>query len=139
VAKVFLDTNVLVYQLDKRYLTKQRISRELAREAVGRGEAVISTQVLQEFYVVATRKLRVDGVLAKAIMNRLCNMEVVTVTIELIAQAADIHIQNNISFWDALIVVAAGSANCKEVLTEDMKDGQTILGVKISNPYVKAR
>ena len=138
-AKVFLDTNVLVYQLDKRYLTKQRISRELAREAVGRGEAVISTQVLQEFYVVATRKLRVDGVLAKAIMNRLCNMEVVTVTIELIAQAADIHIQNNISFWDALIVVAAGSANCKEVLTEDMKDGQTILGVKISNPYVKAR
>ena len=137
--KVFLDTNVLVYQLDKRYLTKQRISRELAREAAGRGEAVISTQVLQEFYVVATTKLKVDVVLAKAIMNRLCNMEVVTVTIELISQAADIHIQNNISFWDALIVAAAASANCEKVLTEDMNDGQTISGVKISNPYVKTK
>jgi predicted nucleic acid-binding protein len=139
VPKVFLDTNVLVYQLDKRYLTKQRISRELAREAAGRGEAVISTQVLQEFYVVATTKLKVDVVLAKAIMNRLCNMEVVTVTIELISQAADIHIQNNISFWDALIVAAAASANCEKVLTEDMNEGQTISGVKISNPYVKTK
>ena len=137
--KVFFDTNVLVYQLDKRYLTKQRLSRELAREAAGRGEAVISTQVLQEFYVVATTKLKVDVVLAKAIMNRLCNMEVVTVTIELISQAADIHIQNNISFWDALIVAAAASANCERVLTEDMNDGQTISGVRISNPYVKTK
>jgi len=139
VPKVFFDTNVLVYQLDKRYLTKQRLSRELAREAAGRGEAVISTQVLQEFYVVATTKLKVDVVLAKAIMNRLCNMEVVTVTIELISQAADIHIQNNISFWDALIVAAAASANCERVLTEDMNDGQTISGVRISNPYVKTK
>ena len=137
--KVFLDTNVLVYQLDKRYLTKQRTSRDLAREAAGRGEAVISTQVLQEFYVVATTKLKVDVVLAKSIMNRLCNMEVVTVTIELISQAIDIHIQNNISFWDALIVAAAASANCGKVLTEDMNDGQTISGVKISNPYAKTK
>jgi predicted nucleic acid-binding protein len=139
VPKVFLDTNVLVYQLDKRSLAKQRISRELTRDAAGRGEAVISTQVLQEFYVVATTKLKVDAVLAKAITNRLCNMEVVTVTIELISQAADIHIQNNISFWDALILAAAASANCERVLTEDMKDGQTISGVKISNPYVKTK
>ena len=137
--KVFLDTNVLVYQLDKRYLTKQRISRELVRVAATRGEAVISTQVLQEFYVVATTKLKVDAGLAKAIMNRLCNMEVVTVSIELISQAADIHFQNDISFWDALIVAAAASANCEKVLTEDMNDGQTISGVKISNPYVKTK
>jgi len=139
VPKVFLDTKVLVYQLDKRYLTKQRISRELAREVAGRGEAVISTQVLQEFYVVATTKLKVDAFLAKAIMNRLCNMEVVTVTTELISQATDIHMQTNISFWDALIVAAAASANCEKVLTEDMKDGQTISGVTISNPYAKTK
>jgi predicted nucleic acid-binding protein len=56
VPKVFLDTSVPVYQLDKRYLTKQRISSELAREVEGKGEAVVSTQVLAEFYVVATRR-----------------------------------------------------------------------------------
>ena len=134
--KVFLDTNILVYQLDKRYPEKLRMSRDLTRNAAVNHEAVISTQVLQEFYVVATTKLKIDAVLSKAIMNRLSNMEVVTVTTELIEQAVDVSVQSIVSFWDALIVVAAASANCEVLLTEDMKDGQTIQGVKISNPYL---
>jgi predicted nucleic acid-binding protein len=138
VPKVFLDANFLVYQLDKRYPAEQRLSRYLARELARRGEAVISTQVLQEFYVVATSKLKVDPVLAKAIMNRFTNMEVVTVTTELIDQAADLNGESRLSFWDALIVTAAASANCESLLTEDLKDGQTIRGVKVNNPYSKA-
>lgn len=136
--KVFLDTNFLVYQLDKRYPAKQRLSRDLARELARKGEAVISTQVLQEFYVVATTKLKVDPVLAKAIMTRFTNMEVVTVTTELIDQAADINVQSKVSFWDVLVIAAAASANCEKLLTEDLKDGQTLNGVKVSNPYLKA-
>ena len=138
-AKVFLDTNILIYQLDKRYPEKQRISRALAREAALKGEAVVSTQVLQEFYVVATTKLKIAPTLAKAIMNRLSNMEVITVTTELISQAADINMQSQISFWDALVVATAASANCEKLLTEDTKDGQTISGVRLRNPFVKNR
>ena len=137
--KMFLDTNFLVYQLDKRFPVKQRLSREMTRDLVGRGEAVISTQVLQEFYVVATTKLKVDPILAKGIMNRFGNMEVVTVTTDLINQAADTSIQSKVSFWDALVVAAAASANCERVLTEDLNDGQTICGVKVSNPFGKGR
>ena len=133
--KAFLDTNFLVYQLDKRYPAKQRLSREMTRDLVRNGEAVISTQVLQELYVVATTRLKVDPVLAKGIMNRFNNMEVVTVTTDLISQAADINIQSEVSFWDALVVAAAASANCERLLSEDMNDGQTICGVKVSNPY----
>ena len=133
--KAFLDTNFLVYQLDRRYPAKQRLSREMTRDLVRRGEAVISTQVLQELYVVATTRLKVDPVLAKGIMSRFNNMEVVTVTADLISQAADINIQSKVSFWDALVVAAAASANCERLLSEDLNDGQTICGVKVSNPY----
>lgn len=137
--KVFLDTNVLVYQVDKRYPEKQRASRAVAREAALRGEAVLSTQVLQEFYVVATTKLKIAPALAKAIMTRLTNMEVVTVTTELISQAADLSMQGQVSFWDALIVASAASANCERLFTEDLSDGQTISGVRVSNPYLKSK
>jgi len=139
VPKVFLDTNILVYQLDKRYPERQRVSRALVREAALKGEAVVSTQVLQEFYVVATTMLKIAPTLAKAIMNRLSNMEVVTVTTELISQAADINIQSPVSFWDALIVSTAASANCEKLWTEDMKDGQSISGVRVRNPFVKSK
>ncbi len=136
--KVFLDTNFLVYQLDKRFPAKQRLSRDLTRDLVRKGEAVISTQVLQEFYVVVTTRLKVDPILAKGIMTRLSNMEVVTITTDLIGQAADINVQSKVSFWDALVVAAAASANCERLFSEDMNDGQTICGVKVSNPYQKA-
>ena len=99
----------------------------------------MSTQVLQEFYVVATTMLKIAPTLAKAIMNRLSNMEVVTVTTELISQAADINIQSPVSFWDALIVSTAASANCEKLWTEDMKDGQSISGVRVRNPFVKSK
>jgi predicted nucleic acid-binding protein len=138
VPKVFFDTNVLAYQVDKRYPAKQKIARDLVREYARRGEAVISTQVLQEFYVVATTKLKVDPVLAKAIMTQFTNMEVVTVTTELIEEAADINVQSSTSFWDSLILAAAASANCGKLLTEDLNDGSTVRGVSISNPFPRS-
>ena len=137
--KVFLDTNFVVYQLDKRFPAKQRLSREMTRDLVRRGEAVISTQVLQEFYVVATSRLKVSPILAKGIMSRLGNMEVVTVTADLIGQAADVHVQSKVSFWDALVLVAAASANCEQLFSEDLNDGQTICGVTVANPFDKGK
>jgi predicted nucleic acid-binding protein len=137
VPKAFFDTNVLVYQLDVRNSRKRDTCRNLVRKAASEGNAVISTQVLQEFYVVTTSKLRLAPLLIKSIMRSFGNMEVVTITTGLIDEAIDVCIQYQLSFWDSLVVVAAESAKCELLYSEDMKHGQILRGVKIANPMRK--
>ena len=133
-AKMFIDTNILVYQMDKRDPAKRSVCRDLVRKAAANGDAVISAQVLQEFYVATTTKLHIDPILIKSIMHTLENMEVVTIGNELIDDAIDASIQYKLSFWDSLIVVAAESAKCETLYTEDLNDGQIIRNVRITNP-----
>ncbi len=135
-SKVFIDTNVLVYSVDQYAKVKRDKSRELLRKLNKDKYIVISTQVLQEFYVAATRKLKVGGLLAKEILRSFRNFEVVTITPEIIEEAVDCSLLNKISFWDALIISAAEFAKCPHVLTEDLNHGQVIRGVTISNPYI---
>jgi predicted nucleic acid-binding protein len=135
VPRVFFDTNILIYQLDRRDPEKRRICREIVREHACAGQAVISTQVLQEFYVAATGKLRLDPLLVKSIIRTLENMEVVTIGPELIHEAIDTSVQNKLSFWDALVIVAAESANCGLLYSEDMNAGQAVRNVRIANPF----
>jgi predicted nucleic acid-binding protein len=134
VPKSFLDTNILIYQMDNRDVVKQRKCRELVRALVLRHEAVISTQVLQEFYVACTAKLKVKPILVKGMIHGFQNMEVVTVGSDLINEAIDTSIQYQISFWDSLVVVSAESAKCQYLVTEDLNEGQVIRNVKIQNP-----
>lgn len=133
-SKVFFDTNVLVYQMDRIDLKKRDICRNLIRKAASQGNAVISTQVLQEFYVVTTTKLHVDPILVKSIMHTFENIEIVIVEKNLINEAIDASLQFKLSFWDSLIVVAAESAKCELLYSEDLKHGQIIRNVKILNP-----
>lgn len=134
-SKVFIDTNILVYALDRFNEAKQKRCRDLLRglNTVGRG--VISTQVMQEFYVTATKKLGMDPLHAKDLLNAFERFEVVTVTPEIIKQAIDSSILNRLSFWDALIVAAAESANCDKIWTENLNEGQIIRGVRVVNPF----
>ena len=133
-SKVFFDTNILVYQMDKGNVTKREKCRDLVREAATNGDAVISTQVLQEFYVVVTKKLHIDPIVSKSIMHTFENMEVVTIGKDLINEAIDASIQYQLSFWDALILVAAESAKCEIMYSEDLNEGQVMRNVKIMNP-----
>ena len=133
-AKSFLDTNILIYQLDNRDPIKQKRCREIVRTVVSNHEAVISTQILQEFYVACTMKLKIKPILVKGIMHGFENMEVVTIGIDLINNAIDASIQYQISFWDSLVVVSAESAKCQYLLTEDLNEGQIIRNVRIRNP-----
>ena len=133
--KAFFDTNVLIYQLDKRDAAKQKLCRDLVRDYAARGEAVVSTQILQEFYVVATSELRIDPSRVKRIIRTLENMEVVAVGVDLIHEAIDTSVQSDLSFWDALVIVAAESANCERLYSEDMSSGQTVRTVKITTPF----
>jgi predicted nucleic acid-binding protein len=97
---------------------------------------VISTQILQEFYVASTSKLGVDALLAKSIVHSFENMEVVQVDPLLIGEAIDVSILNQISFWDALVIAAAESAKCSILYSENLNRGQIIRGVRIENPFL---
>jgi predicted nucleic acid-binding protein len=135
VPKGFIDTNVLVYQLDKSDLGKRNTCRGIVRDLVSRNDAVISTQVLQEFYVVCTTKLKLKPVFAKGLIHGFENMEIITIGPDLIKEAIDASVQNDISFWDSLIIVSAEAAHCKYLYTEDLNDGQIIRNVRIQNPF----
>lgn len=132
-SKIFLDTNILAYALDRDGGEKRSVARRLLQTVAD--TSVVSTQVLQEFYVVATRKLGVEPTLAKSIVHSFRRFETVTVTADLIEAAADCSIVHQLSFWDALIVVTAEAARCSELWTEDLNPGQVIRGVKVVNPF----
>lgn len=136
--KVFLDTNVLAYAQDAGSADKQVRSRQLIAELAESGRGVVSTQVLQEFFVTATRKLGVPPLAAKGILKTLDVFEIVSVSPALIQEAVDCSILNELSFWDSLILAAAASTGCTTVLSEDLNAGQTILGVKVENPFLAA-
>lgn len=133
-SKVFLDTNILVYSLDQADAAKKAKCRELIRSLTAENRGVISTQVMQEFYVAATGKLGADPLLTKDILRSLERFETVLISPSLIKEAIDCSIINRLSFWDALIIVSAESARCEILWTEDLNHGQIIRGVRVENP-----
>jgi predicted nucleic acid-binding protein len=132
---VFVDTNVLVYAQDAGAPKKQRKSREIITQLAASADGVISTQVMQEFYVASTRKLGVPPLAAKGVLKTFAVFETVQVSAALIQDAIDCSILNQVSFWDSLILTAAASAGCSTVLSEDLNPGEVILGVKVQNPF----
>jgi predicted nucleic acid-binding protein len=137
VNKIFIDTNILVYTVDTFDKNKQMVARKVVKEAISNDAAVISTQILQEFYNVCTLKLHMNPLKVKGyVHNYIENIEVVQNSSTIIERGIDISIISQISFWDALLISAAESANCTELITEDLNDGQIINGVKIRNPFV---
>jgi predicted nucleic acid-binding protein len=133
-AKIFIDTNILIYSMDQFDPVKQKRSRALLKSLKNDLRGVISTQVLLEFYVAATRKLGAEPLVVKDIINSLERFETVIIVPDIIKEAIDCGIINRISFWDALIVTAAESANCEKLWSEDLNDGKVIRGVLIENP-----
>jgi predicted nucleic acid-binding protein len=135
-SKVFVDTNILLYSMDKHDLQKMKKSRSILKKLKKDMHGVLSTQVLQEFYVAATQKLKADPIMVKDIIRSFENFEIITITPAIIENAIDCFILNMISFWDALIVSAAESAKCSQLWTEDLNTGQIIRGVKVVNPLI---
>lgn len=131
----FLDTNVLVYADDLDAGTKREKARGLLDEALASGEGVVSTQVLQEFFVISTGKLGVEPALARRKVELLAEMDLVRVDLDLILAAIDLSRLHSFSFWDALIVRAAAAAGCGLLLSEDLQHGQVVDGVRIEDPF----
>jgi predicted nucleic acid-binding protein len=133
--KQFIGTNLLVYALDGGDSKKQKIARSFLKGCTSARSGVISTQVLQEFFVVSTKKMNVDPMLVKDMLRGFSHFEVITITPELIASAIDCTVLYKLSFWDALIISAAESASCDEIWSEDLNEGQLIRGIKICSPF----
>ncbi|MGA7684591.1 MAG: PIN domain-containing protein [Terriglobales bacterium] len=134
-ARTFLDTNVLVYADDKSAPAKQRIAVNLVAAHRRAGTGVISLQVLQEYFVTVTRKLRVDPQIARRKVELLAEFNVATPEVADILAAIDLHRLHALSFWDALILRSAKQTGCSVVLSEDMQHGREIDGVRIVNPF----
>ena len=135
--RVFLDTNVLVYADDLDAGHKNVIARRIVHDALLNGNGVLSTQVLQEFFVVSTRKLGVGADKARRKVELLSTLDVVRVEVEEILNAIDLHRLHSVSFWDALIVRCAATAGCTRLYSEDLQHGRTLSGVKIENPFLQ--
>ena len=136
--RVFIDTNVIVYADDLDAGAKREQAQEILRRVFIDGNGVISTQVLQEFFVASTRKLGVAPETARRKVELLARLDVVTIEPSLIVDAIDLHRLHSLSFWDALIVQAAAASGCRRLLTEDLQSGRSIAGVQIENPFESA-
>lgn len=136
-AKLFFDTNILVYAFDHGEKEKQKIAQDLLNTEGSMGEISLSTQVLQEFFVTVTRKLRkplsIDD--ARMAVQLFSVYPLVTISPGLILKAIERHDKACFSFWDALIVEAAIQADCEMLLSEDMQDGRVIGQLRIVNPF----
>lgn len=136
---VFLDTNILVYAFDKADAKKQNIAKSLIIEAIETGRGNISTQVLQEFYVVATTKLGIPPEMVLTAMDSFGALSVVTVTPEMIRGAIKKQTKFVLSFWDALILQSAESSLSSILYTEDLNDGQKYDSISIMNPFANGQ
>jgi predicted nucleic acid-binding protein len=131
----FFDTNVLAYADDEDCPEKQAKAEELFYEHLRSGTAILSTQVLQEYFVVATKKLGVEPETAQRKIELFGSCTVVRPDVSDVIAAIELHRLRRISFWDALIVHAARLAGANVLFSEDMPVGTTIGGVRIVNPF----
>ena len=134
-ARSFFDTNVLVYADDHGSPEKQARSIDLIAEHRLGGTAVLSLQVIQEYYAITTRKLGTDSGVARRKVEVLSQLEVVTTTLDDLLAAIDLHRAHQVSIWDALVVRAAQRSGCSVLLTEDLQDGRAFDGVEVVNPF----
>ncbi len=133
----FVDTNVLVYAFDVSAGEKRIRAQAMVHRLLNSGEGRLSTQVLQELYVNLMRKLPVPlpQFEAQQIIHDLTSWQVVEPKVADVLTAIRLSIRSKISFWDALVLVAAQKANATILWSEDLNHGQDYDGVIVQNPF----
>jgi len=135
--KTFVDTNIVVYAHDRSAGRKHKISKEILRELWQKRIGILSTQVLQEFFYITTKKISDPISLSKAreSIKHLLAWKLVVNDGPDILQAIDLYKEYKYSFWDSLIIQAAISGKAEILLSEDLQSGQVIDSLKIINPF----
>jgi len=136
-AKIFLDTNVLIYAYDVSAGERREKAEKILVDLWESGQGLLSTQVLQEFFVSVTRKIPHPLALkaAKQIINDLLSWDIVVNDGDSILEAIELHSSHKYSFRDSLIIQAAIKGGASLLLSEDLSGGQSIRGVTIKNPF----
>lgn len=135
--KVFVDTNILVYAHDPDASAKRVVAAQILEKLWADSRGVLSLQVLQEFYVVLSKKLdkKIPPRTANEILRDYSVWEVVTIQVEDIFEAITLQKTQRFSFWDSLIVRAAQVAECHILLSEDFQSGRILDHLEIINPF----
>ena len=138
--RTFVDSNVLIYAHDADAGSKQRIAADQLRELWNLGTGLLSTQVLQEFYVNVTRKIGVPlaTVAAREVVRDYASWVESSITAATIVRGSEISEVWQISFWDGMILAAAEQSGAERLLTEDLNAGEKIAGIEIVNPFLGA-
>lgn len=135
--KFFFDTNILVYLFDTDTPDKRKKARALFQRHAEAGDILLSTQVLQEFYVAVTRKLvrPLDTAVAADAVSGFSELALVQIDSELIVAAIHRSRNSRLSFWDALIVQAAIEGHANTLYSEDLQHGQMLDSLRVVNPF----
>ncbi len=129
---------MLVYLFDNAAPEKRTIARALFARHVSDGSLVISTQVMQEFFVAVTRKLSTPLPIpeALAVLRQLARLSAITADTELVLQDAARASREFVSFWDALILESALATGSRTLLSEDLQHGQKLNALVVENPFI---
>ncbi len=132
----FADTNVLLYAISRDPEEQTKAAR--ANDLLSTRDIGLSVQVLQEFYVQATRETREDRLThaqAATLIDSFRRFPVQETTLSMVLSALSTRQRFDISYWDAAILEAARALGCEVVLSEDLSDGQDYAGVRVENPF----
>jgi predicted nucleic acid-binding protein len=133
----FVDTNVLLYAVSSARADRAKAAQAAA--LLDEPDLALSVQVLQEFYVQATRvgaTAPLSHESAVAFLTTLLRFPVQETTVPLLRAALATRARWRLSYWDAAIVEAARTAGCDTICTEDLQHGQDFGGVRVVNPFV---
>ncbi len=136
----FVDTNILVYAFSGDHVLRSPIAQNLVRELTRSGGPHTSAQVLQELFVTLTRKVARPFAADQALryVDEIALWPVFAIDDKAVREAIQLSARASLSYWDALIVVAAARSGAGTLFTEDLQHGQKILGVEIVNPFLGA-
>jgi len=132
----FVDTNILLYAVSRDPGEQGKAKR--ANEILAARDVALSVQVLQEFYVQATRASRPDPLTSEQavrLVESFLRFPVQEITTGVMLAAMATRHRFGISYWDAAILEAGRSLGCEIVLSEDLSDGQDYAGVRVENPF----
>lgn len=136
-ARLFIDTNILIYALDPATPQKRATSADLLRRTINSHILALSPQNLNECYRVLTqRRQLVPRQAAQAFLAHLMPWCIAPLDAQTTVKAWAVQDEAGLAWWDALLVAAALRAGCKLFISEDMQDGQLIFGMRIANPFL---
>jgi predicted nucleic acid-binding protein len=132
----FLDTKILLYSISAN--PADAIKRERAIALLARDDGALSVQVLQEFYVQATRPTRshpLSHESAVGLVSAWTRFKIQEITLSILTGALEIKAAHGFSYWDSTIVAAARALGCRILYSEDMSHGRQVEGITIINPF----